>query len=335
MRTHDDWPDDEAAAQLLADAEKKAGKRTTNSSMPPEKDFPPFGPMMSFPWQIPPAAFVKWAQQQGNPFVPFLPPPPLPADTSAKDAVTQTIEIDTELALEESTGAVDGSAPTPEVIQEDVVAQPGGSQERRPTSPQSPSAPSSIAPDLTVMPASTSQDPPARTKKRRTRSKTKTSQTTERVETVPNPTPNPAPVASVGAQADLSMDLGLPPNAINPLTGGISGMMPPWPMPPGMQFPMMMPPHMPAPLPPGMPFPPPAIAIPIPAGTPLPHPSQLPPNAQLISDNKGGNTVIIPPPPSPWGMPFPPGILPMPMFPGPPGPSLELGASNVEKTASI
>ncbi|CAG8569103.1 13425_t:CDS:2, partial [Acaulospora colombiana] len=105
-----------------------------------------------------------------------------------------------------------------------------------------------------------------------------------------------------------------------------------WPMPPpmqpsqaGLQFPFMPlgPPAGGGPLqmpggvgglPPGLPFPPPAIAVPIPAGAPLPHPAQLPPNAQLVPDGRGGHTIIIPPPPGPWNLPFPgPGMMPGPL----------------------
>lgn len=345
MRTHDDWPDDEAAAQLLADVEKKSGKKAANTGLPSEKDFGPFGPMVPFPWQMQPAAFLKWAQQQGNPFVPFVPPTlPLPTDPSTKDVLAESMDIDAELVLQDSVAMVNGNSTVQGDAEEHATQSGEVTAEQPPTSPavQSPGDSPAIAPDLMMLPASTSQDlPPTSKKKKGSKGKTKAAKGMPKPPVVvapPAPTPAqaqaPVPMEPLEAEPDVSMEF--MPNMINPMMGGMS----PWPMPPGMQFPFMMPPHMPhvPPMPPGMPFPPPAIAIPIPAGAPLPHPTQLPPNAQLIPDSKGGHTVIIPPPPSPWGMPFLPGMIPsMPMFPGGPAPpSIDLGhATNADKAAPI
>ncbi|KIM31901.1 hypothetical protein M408DRAFT_240392 [Serendipita vermifera MAFF 305830] len=335
MRTHDDWPDDEAAAQLLADAEKKAGKKSTAiAGLPSDKDFNPFAPMMPFPWQMQmPPTFLKWAQQTGiTPFIPFM-PPPLAAGTSGKDVLPDDMDLDAELAL---------SDPAATTTNEETPAQPElvGTAETGTLEPESADSPSkidnessTISPNLTTLSTATSQDTPTKGKKTPTKSKHKTSRGTSKSTAPSSSVPN-SPTEGV---SDVAMDISMSAGMMNPLLSGMGmGMgMGAWGMPPGMQFPFMpMPPQM---GPAGVPFPPPAIAIPIPVGTPLPHPSQLPPNAQLIPDAKGGHTIIIPPPPSPWGMPFPPGMLPMPMPMPPPSstPTSPTLDSNTAKSPSV
>ena len=317
MRTHDDWPDDEAAAQLLAEAEKKSGKKNAAAGLPSDKDFSPFGPMMPFPWQMPPA-FLKWAQQTGiNPFIPFI-PPPLPAGTSADDAM----DLDVGLVLD-PTASLDASAPTQQSAE--TADSNGLVPERQSGSP----APK----DTSETAAGSPEEPPqAKGKKKNSKSKSKPSRGASKSTAASTSAPTSPVDTAPEASMDFSMAAGMMnsmPNMMNPMMPGMS----PWGMPPGMQFPFMpMPPHMSPHMAPGMPFPPPAIAIPIPVGTPLPHPSQLPPNAQLIPDAKGGHTIIIPPPPTPWGMPFPPNMLPMPMLPSPTAPLAP--DQNAEKSPS-
>lgn len=304
MRTHDDWPDDEAAAQLLADAEKKTGKKVAVAGLPTDKEFNPFGPMMPFPWQMPPA-FLKWAQQTGiNPFIPFI-PPPLPPGASPKDMLADGMDIDAGLILPDSAAVMDAQQLMEATNANTVSAE---SQSMSPP-PKNAEESSTIPPDLMTVPLGAIEDPPQEKGKKSSKAKSRPKPVRGASKSTVGSTS--VPTSPTDGAAETSMDLSMPPGMMNSMMPGMN----PWGMPPGMQFPFMpMPPPM---APPGMPFPPPAIAIPIPIGTPLPHPSQLPPNAQLIPDPKGGHTIIIPPPPSPWGMPFPPGMMPMSMLPGP------------------
>lgn len=318
MRTHDDWPDDETAAKIIAETEKKAGKKAAAAASAAQKaeqePRPVIPAMAAVPWQVP-HMFINWARPNGTPMIPVIPapgPPNQPSDPK-DDADTMDAEADEDVQLQSpiSTAAT-GDSGLAEFTKlfpstNNGIGTPSAEQ-------------ATIAPGMVMMsPMSPGAGPSTAGGKRHrsTRSAAKaaskaiTESSTTGDDTPPAASPTSPTTSTAGTStgSTMSLPIGLPVNlgagSSTSTAGGASQPPMGWAMPAGIQYPFM------PSLPPGTPFPPPAIAIPIPPGAQLPHPTQLPPNAQLIPDPKGGHTVIIPPPPLPWGMPFPPGMLPM------------------------
>ncbi|KAG8811369.1 hypothetical protein FRC17_002505, partial [Serendipita sp. 399] len=303
MRTHEDWPDDEAAAQILAETQKKSAKKAaskgTNKKDSGQQQQQPSIPSMipGMPWQLPP---FFWARQRGaNPLMPLFPVPSTTAITA------QDNKEDSDQSLEDEEDADADAEPDLEVVNDTIMVT------------DDPPTEDTADPDTTKQHTrqdSGSADPlsavTGRTRRSNRPSTAKAAASTSST-TVDNTTVN----ATITQSATIPFDPSVDPMAQLMQGGGGSAAAAAavWPMHHpgmgmGMQYPFMA---MQPPFPPGLPFPPPAIAIPVPPGTAPPHPNQLPPNAQLIPDAKGGHTVIIPPPPPPWGLPFP-GVLAMP-----------------------
>ena len=332
MRTHDDWPDDETAAKIIAETEKKAGKKTAaatsaaSTSQRVDQDPQSSTPAMAaVQWQVPPM-FINWGRPNGTPMIPMIPASMLLTQHNTReDADTMDAEADEDIQLQSpmstttttTTSTTTGDTALAEFAKmfSATTHSVGSSSSTEYAGEQT-----TIAPDMVMMPpitpgASTSTAPSKRHRSTRSAAKaaskaiTETSATGDDTPPATSPTSPTASTAGTSAGSSMSLPMGMSINmgvGVGTPTTSASQPHMGWAMPAGMQYPFM------PQLPPGTPFPPPAIAIPIPPGAPLPHPTQLPPNAQLIPDSKGGHTVIIPPPPLPWGMPFPPGMLPMP-----------------------
>jgi hypothetical protein len=374
MRTHDDWPDDETAAKMIAESEKKSQKKVSamaamTAALGPntsEKEFVPIAPMIPpMPWQMHPL-FFNWAAQQqqlqmhqrspSNPFMQTSPTQTQQAPIQGKDG-----QID-------PSGSSNGPAPenggdlsaVNEFIEGMSSPEATPSQEQATVSTSlEQEQPTTIAPGMMMI----STDEPKITRSKSAasrRNRTDPKSPSDNISV--NEASSPDTTSPTQAQAQAHAQIAHMNAMMGPGASLVPGMG--WPMPApmqpsqaGMQFPFLpfVPPvgggplQMPggvAGLPPGLPFPPPAIAIPIPPGTPLPHPAQLPPNAQLVPDGRGGNTIIIPPPPGPWNMAFPtPGMMPGPLpshpnggFPMPmpiPGPTAMSGQrSSLESQAT-
>ncbi|KAG9052539.1 hypothetical protein FS842_009697 [Serendipita sp. 407] len=284
MRTHDDWPDDEAAAQILAETQKKTAKKAASKGSSKKEPVQASSMIPPMPWQLPP---FFWAQQRGsNPLVPILPVPPSVGRNKEDNPEILEDEEDADADAEPDLDAQDTASDTIMVTDDQPSeGMTGTESDTRETTGE-------LSEQVTSMEPLSSANDPSSSKLRRSGRSTAKVASTSTADTT----------ASVSQPAAVGFDPSVDPMAQMMQAGSV------WPIHPGMQYPFMA---MQGPFPPGLPFPPPAIAIPVPPGTTPPHPSQLPPNAQLIPDSKGGHTVIIPPPPPPWGLPFP-GVLAMP-----------------------
>ncbi|PVF96078.1 hypothetical protein CPB86DRAFT_875209 [Serendipita vermifera] len=353
MRTHDDWPDDETAAKMIAESEKKTHKKVSamaamTAALGPgtsEKEFVPIAPMIPpMPWQMHPL-FFNWAAQQQQPQVHAqqravpnfsMQPTPnqiqqtqvLPKEGQPGGSPSNGATVENGADLSSVNEFIEGMS-SPEVTssQEQPTSPPSGEQEQ----------PATIAPGMMMI----STDEPKITRSKSSASKSKTNPNPSSDNTTSDDAPATDGTSPTQAQAQAHVHAQMAQAQAHAQMAQMNAMMAAgaslvpgmgWPMAPpmqpsqaGLQFPFMslVPPtggsplQMPggvAGLPPGLPFPPPAIAVPIPAGAPLPHPAQLPPNAQLVPDGRGGHTIIIPPPPGPWNLPFPgPGMMPGPL----------------------
>jgi hypothetical protein len=314
MRTHDDWPDDETAAKINAEIEKRSTKKGGTSSGGRREVAQASTSMFPMPWGMFPP-FMNWAAQQKggpNPLMPIpfpmlpFPPPPLPQGNAnaSKEAPAGLIPGSTSdsggvpfapmdqifASLFSNGNGSPKSAPASAITSSPVI--PPGFLNMPPTPFQFPMLP--------VAGASSATATGKKVMHTRSSSKADTivSATTEA--SIPPSTPGTGP-------SSIPEDLVSQPIAMSTTLEEISPSGLPFPL--GTQLPLM-PAGQQLQMPGGIPWPPPAIAIPVPAGAPLPPQSQLPPNAQLMPDGKGGHTIIIPPPPLPWGMSFPPGAIP-------------------------
>lgn len=319
MRTHDDWPDDETAAKMLAEVEKKTGKHFSPLPKDMQQQLPMMMPPM--PWQMHPM-FTNWSPQRGASLNLMMPlPSALVEDSQGKGEGTSNHMVGVlptnGSVLEAQADYEDGSEDAYNSPTDNNAEQ--NNDKSQTSSPQSPARPT-ISPAMIMMPNPTAS----------------TSNSTTPVKPIAiQSSKTPKKTTAVNSKQGASSARSSPENNKSqpaPVMAAPAPM-PGWPMPPGMQGIPYMP--MP-PLPPGLPFPPPAIAVPIPAGAPLPHPSQLPPNAQLVPNPVGGHTLIIPPPPPhAWGM-IPPGMMPMPQLASPlASPSAPQASSNGGNRSSV